>query len=216
MSEKSAAFATRNTSADSITSPRTSIPTARVLLFTTSTYGFARIYDMEKFLAVGDKPEARIGEVPIPGDVTAPEPVPGVRVLNITGTYHDFYRRLRSRDPPGQVLRSRRSAGYYIYDVTKPEEPKLLTSITGVAGGGRLHTFTPTPDGRYAVGETEYQYAPLRIFDLKPGLDGTVKTISPADRRLDRGLAATCRTTTKSAGPTSSFRPTRTGSRSST
>ena len=26
--------------------------------------------------------------------------------------------------------------------------------------------------------ETEYQYAPLRIFDLKPGLDGTVKTIS--------------------------------------
>ena len=26
--------------------------------------------------------------------------------------------------------------------------------------------------------EAEYQYAPLRIFDLKPGLDGTVKTIS--------------------------------------
>src|ERR1051326_705955 len=49
----------------------------RVLLFATSTYGFARIYDMEKFLAVGDKPEARVSEIPIPGDVTAPVPVPG-------------------------------------------------------------------------------------------------------------------------------------------
>jgi hypothetical protein len=26
--------------------------------------------------------------------------------------------------------------------------------------------------------ESEYQYAPLKIFDLKPGLDGTVKNIS--------------------------------------
>jgi hypothetical protein len=34
------------------------------------------------------------------------------------------------------------------------------------------------PTGRYAWAETEYQYAPLRVFDLKPGLDGTVKTIS--------------------------------------
>jgi hypothetical protein len=50
-----------------------------------------------------------------------------------------------------------------------------LTGISGVRSG---HTFTPTPDGRYAVTETEYQYTPLRIFDLKPGLDGTAKTIS--------------------------------------
>ena len=62
--------------------------------------------------------------------------------------------------------------------MTKPEAPKLITSITGTAGGGSYHTFTPTPDGRYAVGEQEYQMSPLRIYDLKPGLDGTVKTIS--------------------------------------
>ena len=62
--------------------------------------------------------------------------------------------------------------------MTNPEEPKLITSITGVAGGGSYHTFTPDPTGRYAVGEQEYQLAPLRIYDLKPGLDGTVKTIS--------------------------------------
>src|SRR6185295_1192082 len=34
------------------------------------------------------------------------------------------------------------------------------------------------PTGRFAVVETEYQYAPLRMVDLKPGLDGQVKTIS--------------------------------------
>src|SRR5207249_7801857 len=62
--------------------------------------------------------------------------------------------------------------------ITKPEEPKLITSRTGVAGVPFGHTFTPDPTGRYAVTETEYQYAPLRIFDLKPGLDGTVQTIS--------------------------------------
>ena len=39
-------------------------------------------------------------------------------------------------------------------------------------------TITPTPDGRYAVLESEYRYAPLRIIDLKPGYEGTVKTVS--------------------------------------
>ena len=67
--------------------------------------------------------------------------------------------------------------GYYVYDVSILDEPQLLTSITGVPGVRSGHTFTPTPDGRYAVGETEYQYSPLRIYDLKPGLDGEVPTI---------------------------------------
>ena len=55
------------------------------------------------------------------------------------------------------------------------------------------------------MAEAEYQYAPLRIFDLKPGLDGTVKTIS---RPIGAWTAdwRTCRTTTRSAGPTSSSR----------
>ena len=62
--------------------------------------------------------------------------------------------------------------------MTRTADIKLLVALTGVAGMSSGHTFTPTPDGRYAVAETEYQYAPLRIFDLKPGLDGQVKTIS--------------------------------------
>jgi hypothetical protein len=43
---------------------------------------------------------------------------------------------------------------------------------------GRGHTITPTPDGHYIVTESEYEYAPLRIFDLRPGLAGTVPTIT--------------------------------------
>ena len=39
------------------------------------------------------------------------------------------------------------------------------------------HTFTPSPDGRYAIAETEYQHAPLRIFDLQPALDGETQNI---------------------------------------
>jgi hypothetical protein len=54
----------------------------------------------------------------------------------------------------------------------------MIASLTGVAGVDWGHTFTPSPDGRYAVAEYEYQYAPLRIFDLKPALDGQVQTIS--------------------------------------
>jgi hypothetical protein len=150
----------------------------RVLLFTTSTASFARIYDMEKFLALGDQPGARVAEIPIPNDLPAPDPVPGVRVLNITGTYHDFYLGYDPATHQDKFYGSAWSAGYFIYDVTRPEEPKLITSVTGTAGGGSYHTFTPTPDGRYAVGEQEYLLSPLRIYDLKPGLDGTVKTIS--------------------------------------
>ena len=69
-------------------------------------------------------------------------------------------------------------SGYYVFDVSQPDSPELITSITGTAGMFIAHTMTPTPDGRYVVTEMEYQYTPLRIFDLKPGLDGEVKTIS--------------------------------------
>jgi len=69
--------------------------------------------------------------------------------------------------------------GYYVvYDVSRPEEPKLLTTVAGVPGVSYAHTFMATPDGRYAVAESERQYDPLYLFDLKPGLDGTVKIIS--------------------------------------
>ena len=39
------------------------------------------------------------------------------------------------------------------------------------------HTFTPSPDGKYAVTETEYQYTPLRIWDLTAGQTGKTQNI---------------------------------------
>ena len=77
--------------------------------------------------------------------------------------------------PPAQKDRFR---GVRIFDITDIKNPKLLTRIFGVAGMDVAHTFTPDPTGRYAVTEFEYTYAPLRVFDLKPGLDGTVKNIN--------------------------------------
>ena len=136
----------------------------RVLLFTTVSATRANIYDMERFLA-GDEDYGLIGGVPIPDS-----PFGG-------GGYHDFY---IGFDPStGQdKFYGGGSGGYFVYNVTVPEAPELAFSITGAPGVTWGHTFTPTPDGRYAVTEAEYQYAPLRIFDLGPGQDGEVRNIS--------------------------------------
>ena len=141
----------------------------RVIMFATSRGG-GRMYDLDKFIA-GDANQGYIGTIPVP---VPPEAQAGT----MRAGYHDFY---IAYDPANHrdVFYGPGTGGYYLYDVTRPEEPKLLTSLTGIAGvthGG--HTFTPSPDGRYIVAETEFQYQPLRIFDLKPGLDGTVKNIS--------------------------------------
>src|SRR5712692_8330267 len=151
----------------------------RVLLFATSGGG-GRIYDMDKFLA-GDANQGYVGFVPVPAPGSAKSMTSAGAALRTA--YHDFY---VAYDPAKHrdVFYGPGTGGYYVFDVTHPEEPKLLTSITGVAGiSGTAgidngHTFTPDPTGRYVVAETEYQYAPLRIFDLKPGLEGEVKTIS--------------------------------------
>jgi len=152
----------------------------RVLLFSTSTGPFSSVWDMAKFVG-GSTDQGFISRIPIPGGAAAAPsgPTQGRSgTANTTGTYHDFYVAYDPATKQDKFYGAAWSGGYFIFDVTRPEEPKLITSITGVAGGGSYHTFTPTPDGRYAVGEMEYVYAPLRIYDLKPGLDGTVKTIS--------------------------------------
>src|SRR5262245_6574757 len=135
----------------------------RALVFTTGGNPGARIYDIDKTVA-GDPQYGMVGRVPNDAE-------------NGRGGYHDFY---VGYDPGSHQDRfyGAGTGGYYVYDVSNTSQPKLITSITGIAGMTSGHTFTPTPDGRYAVTEMEYQYSPLRIFDLKPGLDGQVKTIS--------------------------------------
>jgi len=135
----------------------------RALIFTTGGNPGARVYDIGKAVS-GDPQFGMVARVPNPTDPTR-------------GGYHDFY---VGFDPASQQDRfyGAGAGGYHVYDITNLDAPKLLTSITGFAGLTSGHTFTPTPDGRYAVTELEYQYAPLRIFDLKPGLDGEVKAIT--------------------------------------
>jgi len=136
----------------------------RALLFTTVSGDHANIYDLARVVD-GHPDQALVGKIP--------DPVGQAQ----RAFYHDFY---VAYDPATQKDRfyGAGGGGYFVYDVTNPSSPQLLTSIQGVAGVTWGHTFTPDPNGRYAVTETEYQYAPLRLFDLKPGLNGEVSTIN--------------------------------------
>ncbi len=135
----------------------------RSLLFTTVRGAQANIYDMDRFVS-GDTENAFIGAVTAPESPTGP------------GGYHDFYVGYDVATGQDKFYGAGRG-GYYVYDVTVPEQAELLFSITGASGITGGHTFTPTPDGRYAITEAEYQYAPLRLFDLQPGQSGEVRNI---------------------------------------
>jgi hypothetical protein len=137
----------------------------RVLLFATVAAPHSDIYDLG-YVVEGRGDEARVANVPVPqNDATR-----GGR------GYHDFYTGYHA-DSEQDRFYGGGTGGYYVYNVTDLENPELLVSLTGINGVRGGHTFTPSPDGRYVVAETEYQYAPIRIFDLKPGLDGEVTNI---------------------------------------
>ncbi len=134
----------------------------QILLFATVGGPHAKVYDMERLLA-GDPQDGLVATIPNPSG---------------TGRgYHDFFVGYDPATRQDKFYGAGRG-GYYVYDISDIAEPNLLASATGIAGITSGHTFTPTPDGRYAVLETEYQYAPLRIIDLKPALDGEVQNVS--------------------------------------
>ncbi len=137
----------------------------RALYFTTVGDSKAVIWDLAKIVSGADPLTAIIGEVP--------NPTPFKQIG--AGMYHDFY---IGYDPAtGQdKFYGAGLGGYSVWDVTKPETPKQLFTITSL-GMDVAHTFTPSPDGRYAVTETEYQYTPLRIWDLEPGQSGKTQNI---------------------------------------
>jgi len=130
--------------------------TGRVLLIATVGAPFAAVYDLERVIA-GDT--ERIAEIPVP-----PQQGGGGR------GYHDFYAAWHP-DTQQDRFYGGGTGGYYIYDISDLDNPELRTTLTGISGVRGGHTFTPSPDGRYVIAETEYQYAPLRIFDLQPSLD---------------------------------------------
>jgi len=137
----------------------------RVLYFATVNQSQALVYDLGKVVSGADTSTWLIGKVP--------NPTP-FRQLG-AGGYHDFY---VGYDPGAHQDKFYGAGlgGYSVWDVTHPEQPTQLFTVTGL-GLDIAHTFTPSPDGRYAVTETEYQFTPLRIWDLGPGQDGKQKNL---------------------------------------
>ncbi|MGH7523613.1 MAG: LVIVD repeat-containing protein [Gemmatimonadales bacterium] len=132
----------------------------RALYFATVGQTKALIYDLGKIVSGADSSTWLIGSVP--------NPTPMRQVM--AGGYHDFYVGYdvaRHRD----VFYGAGLGGYSAWDVTHPESPTQLFTITGL-GLDIAHTFTPSPDGNFAVTETEYQYTPLKIWDLTAAQDG--------------------------------------------
>ena len=138
----------------------------RVLLFSTVSGPFANVYDLG-MIVEGDLDSAQIARVPVP---ESPLGRAGRR------GYHDFYVGYHE-DSATDRFYGGGTGGYYVYDITDLDGPQLLVTLTGISGVRSGHTFTPSPDGRYVIAEAEYRYAPLRIFDLKPALDGEVSNI---------------------------------------
>lgn len=132
-------------------------------LITTIRGPGANMYDLSKVVS-GDVENAFAANIPIPGDTAS-------RL-----SYHDFYASFHP-DSGEDRFYGGGSGGYYVYDISNIEAPEIRVTLNGISGVRRGHTFTPGPNGRYVIAETEYQYAPLRIFDLQPALDGDVTNI---------------------------------------
>jgi hypothetical protein len=140
----------------------------RVLLFATVNDTKALVYDLGKVVSGADSSAWIIGNVP--------NPTPFKQIGN--GGYHDFY---VGYDPATRQDKFYGAGlgGYSVWDVTRPEHPAQLFTLTGL-GFDIAHTFTPSPDGRYAVTMTEYEYTPLRIWDLGPGQRDSTKNLDLA------------------------------------
>jgi hypothetical protein len=137
----------------------------RALLFATVNETKALIYDLAKVVSSPDSSTWLVGSVP--------NPTPFRQIGG--GGYHDFY---VGYDPASRQDKFYGAGlgGYSVWDVTHPESPTQLFTITGL-GFDLAHTFTPSPDGRYAVTMTGYQYTPLRIWDLGPGQQDSTQNL---------------------------------------
>jgi len=135
----------------------------RVYLLSTVSGPFAHVYDLGTLVDEGQE-NALVGRVPVPGGAAG------------RSGYHDLYAGYHP-DTQQDRFYGGGTGGYFVYDMTDVANPELVITLTGISGIQRGHTFTPSPDGRFAVAESEYQYAPLRIFDMKPALDGEVSNI---------------------------------------
>ncbi len=135
----------------------------RALLFATGG-GAAHVYDLERLLAQDD---ALVAQIDTPEQLQA------------ASTGYDALFAGFEPDTGQDRFYGGGAGGYYIYDITDPANAGLLTSISSAAVQ-RGRAIAPTPDGRYAVTAASYRTAPLRIYDLQPGLDKSIPRIRTA------------------------------------
>lgn len=139
------------------------------ILVATTSGTHANVYDLAALLD-GAEGYGLLGRVPWPS--TAIDSPYG----SLQG-YHDFY--VAYEPASGRdILYGSGLDGYYIYDITDPANPSLITSIVGVAGVTVAHTLTATPDAKIGIGQTEYRYSPVRVYDLENGIHGSQKRIT--------------------------------------
>ena len=138
----------------------------RPMLFAALNAAGAAVYDLDELVATkGAAPPVATVPIPDAGRVDAAAGYNGLHVA---------FDELANRD----VFYGAGRGGYYMYDVTDLRRPKLLTSVVGASGVVNGSTIAPSPDGRVVITGTDYQYAPMRLFDLSDGLAGRASTIS--------------------------------------
>ena len=137
----------------------------RALLFAATMSEDIYVYDLALVADGNTEPVARI-PVPSPED-------------RRTRQWHDMYVGYHP-DSDQDRFYGAGTGGYHVFNITTVEDPELITSVINIPGVRDGHTFTPTPDGKFALGISEptYQHAPIRAFDLRPGVEDGQRAIT--------------------------------------
>ena len=175
----------------------------RALLFAATMSEDIYVYDLALVADGNTEPVARI-PVPSPED-------------RRTRQWHDMYVGYHP-DSDQDRFYGAGTGGYHVFNITTVEDPELLTSVINIPGVRDGHTFTPTPDGKFALGISEptYQHAPIRAFDLRPGVEDGQRAITGSGIGAWMAKVDGATTTTRFAGPTRLFRARTMACRSST
>lgn len=105
--------------------------------------------------------------------IELPEPVPGLAY-----GFKDVYAAWHAQTETDRLYAAG-AGGYFVFDVTDMSTPTVVTIVNSAAVqvGSSI---VATPDGSHITTTAGYATAPLRIFDLRPALDGTVPRVRTA------------------------------------
>jgi hypothetical protein len=126
--------------------------------------GAIDVFDVDRLLSGATDPMA---------SYALPEAIP-----NVDYGYHSVTAQWHA-DTDSDRLYAAGAGGYYVFDITDPSDPALLTQVNSAAVQIG-HSVSATPDGTHLVTAAGYRTAPIRIFDLRPAFEGTVPAVRVA------------------------------------